>query len=254
MKHIQKSEEPIKLQEYRRANPDGKWENFRNECQSGLNEVYKTLSGDQGGLCVYCEIKVTALNRQVEHFHDKTIDADLLHPVNPHLDWNNMWYCCRGGTNESSDKTEYLEPIKENLSCGQHKKTETSDYQNMISPQEIPAFPRIFRYEYEANGISIHADETLCSIAKIDKEKVERTITILNLNCKRLCVARYAVLKAINKTLNEKHPNSDQFKKLVTRFIGNKYENRLWNPFFTMIRWRFKNIAEEYLYEIQFDS
>jgi hypothetical protein len=44
MKHIQKSEEPSKLSVYRKDNPNGKWQDFRNECQSGLEEVYAKLS------------------------------------------------------------------------------------------------------------------------------------------------------------------------------------------------------------------
>jgi hypothetical protein len=34
--------------------------------------------------------------------------------------------------------------------------------------------------------------------------------------------------------------------------MGNKYENGLWEQFFTMIRWCVGQEAEEYLKEIQF--
>jgi uncharacterized protein (TIGR02646 family) len=249
MKHIAKSNEPAKLQEYRQNNPGNRWEDFRSECQSGLNEVYETLSNDHGGLCAYCEMKVTSSNRQVEHFHDKSDTSDTNNPTQWHLDWDNMWYCCKGGTQESINTDEFLQPVNDNTSCGQHKKS--GDYENILSPREIPAFPRIFLYKISDDGVSIHADEKLCLEVGIDKDRVEKTIEILNLNCKRLCKVRLAVLKPY-MTLNEKQPNRNQLKNLVMRLIGNKYKNGYWEKFFTMIRYRFRNVAEEYLEEIQF--
>jgi uncharacterized protein (TIGR02646 family) len=249
MKHVQKSNEPSKLREYRQNNPDGCWERFRKECPSGLKEIFETLSNDQGGLCVYCETKINKPNHQVEHFHDKSDHSDPNNPTRWHLDWNNMWYCCKGGTQEKFVEDHFVKPIKENCSCGQYKKF--NDYQNIISPNKIPAFPRIFSYKIYDNSVEIHADENFCSENGIDKDRVEQTIKILNLNCKRLQNARHAVLKPINDAFRTK-PNQEQIKKLLIRFIGNKYENGSWGQFFTMIRYRFKNIAEEYLEEIQF--
>jgi uncharacterized protein (TIGR02646 family) len=258
MKHIQKSNEPTKLQKYRETNPDRRWEHFRNECQLGLEEIYTTLSNDQGGICVYCEMTIRKPNHQVEHFHDKSDDSDSHNRMKWQLDWNNMWYACVGGTNESDDTARIYDadmiPIKNNYSCGQHK--QIGDYQIILSPQSIPPFPRIFTYKIGENSVSIHADPTLCNVARIDPSQVDATINLLNLNCKRLCAARWAVLKQINTTLanalSKTQPSSDQYKILVSRLIGNKYENGLWNQFFTMIRWRFNNAAEKYLEEIRF--
>jgi uncharacterized protein (TIGR02646 family) len=249
MKHIAKSGEPAALHEYRQNNLGNRWENFRHECQSGLKEVYETLSKDHGGLCAYCEMKINPPNHQVEHFHDKSDTSDANNPTRWHLDWDNMLYCCKGGTQECINTDEFLQPISDNTSCGQQKQTD--DYKKILSPQEIPAFPRIFSYKISDNGVSIHVDEILCSKAGIDKNRAEQTIEILNLNCKRLCEARRAVLKPY-MTLHEKKPDRNQLKKLLTRLIGNKYENGCWRNFFTMIRYRFGNVAEEYLEEIQF--
>jgi uncharacterized protein (TIGR02646 family) len=250
MKHIQKTEEPSKLNVYRQNNPNGKWQDFRNECQSGLEDVYTKLSEDQGGLCVYCEMKINRPNHQVEHFHDKSDNSDSGAPTRWHLCWHNMWYACMGGTRETAETTEYMLPVKNNCSCGQHKKKD--NYQKIISPQNIPAFPRVFMYKIEENGISIHADENLCTIAQINPQQIERTIEILNLNCKRLCVARWTVIKQIDKRLAHLRLSFDQYKQLAKIFMGNKYESGLWEPFFTMIRWRFGRAAEEYLNDISF--
>jgi uncharacterized protein (TIGR02646 family) len=250
MKHIQKSNEPSKLNDYRQSNPNEKWEEFRNGCQSGLDEVYAKLSEDQGGLCVYCEMKISKPNHQVEHFHDKSDDSDSNAPRCWHLDWDNMWYACMGGTKETADTAEYMLPIKDNCSCGQHKRK--GDYRNMFPPQEIPAFPRLFTYKYEGNGISIHADKNLCTIFNIDPQQIEHTINVLNLNCKRLCEARQSIVKPIDEILKSNRFSFEQYKLLAKKFMGNKYEYGLWEQFFTMIRWRFGEPAEEYLNDIQF--
>jgi uncharacterized protein (TIGR02646 family) len=252
MKHVPKSNEPPKLREYRQNNPNGRWEQFRQDCKSGLNEVFETLASDHGGLCAYCEMKINKPNHQVEHFHDKSDESDQNNPTKWHLDWSNMWYCCKGGTEENFVGDEFKRPSKVNCSCGQHKKN--NDYQNIISPNDIPKFPRIFSYKISDNSVEILADEELCSESRIDKNYVEKTIEMLNLNCNRLQETRYAYLKPIKKILCEKKPNTEQIKDLLIRLIGNKYENKCWGQFFTMIRWQFKKIAEEYLEEIQFNG
>jgi uncharacterized protein (TIGR02646 family) len=195
-------------------------------------------------------MKIGKPNHQVEHFHDKSDDSDSAVPTRWHLDWHNMWYACMGGTKETVDTAEYMLPIKNNCSCGQHKKND--DYRTIFPPQEIPAFPRIFMYKIEENGISIHVDENLCTIARINPQQIEHTIEMLNLNCKRLCIARRAVIKQMDKRLAHVRFSFDQYKQLIKIFMGNKYENGLWESFFTMIRWRFGKAAEEYLEGIQF--
>lgn len=249
MKFVNKSEEPKELREYRQNNPNSSWQNFRDECQSGLDKVYETLSKDQGGLCAYCEIKVTKDNRQVEHFHEKSDSSDPNNPTRWHLDWNNLWYCCKGGAQKSDKPDTYLKPVKENLSCGSHKND--GDYRNMLSPNEIPMFPRIFYYERLPDRVLIHADESLCLQAGIDNNRVKNTIDALNLNCKRLREARLAVIKPIMSTISEMQPTRDQTKKLATHLLGDKHENGEWGEFFTMIRWQLGKVAEEYLREIQ---
>ncbi|MDR2762855.1 MAG: TIGR02646 family protein [Planctomycetaceae bacterium] len=251
MKFIKKSNEPQKLRDFRQNNSGKRWEEFRQQCRSGLNEVYKTLSNDQGGLCAYCEIKVDESNHQVEHFHDKSDESDQENPTRWHLDWNNMLYCCQGGSRKSVDSKDRKQQ-KENISCGQHK--EIGEYQNILSPLEIPMFPRIFSYKIYDGEVWIHADETLCTEAGIDKNRVEQTIEILNLNCKRLLEARHKVYMPIMSVLNEKKPTPDQQKKLAIDFIGNKYENGTWGQFFTMLRFIFKRVADEYLEELRRNS
>ncbi|MDR2168733.1 MAG: TIGR02646 family protein [Planctomycetaceae bacterium] len=251
MKFINKSEEPQKLRDYRQKHPNNQWEQFRNECQTGLDEVYKTLKRDQGGICAYCEIKIQETDRQVEHFHDKSDKSDPNNPMRWHLDWNNLLYCCKGGTQKNNSGNNFLAASNVDISCGEHKKF--GEYQNILSPLEIPMFPRIFSYEISEGSIWIRVDEKLCLQAGIDKTRAEQTIKVLNLNCKRLREARYSVMKQINFSLwarqhTNPDTNQDQVKKLIIRLIGNKDS---WGQFFTMIRHRFNDVVEKYLHEIQ---
>lgn len=249
MKHCPKSQEPGQLKRYRQSHPQDCWDDFRDHCASGLDEVYHQLRKDQGGLCVYCETKVDFDNRQVEHFHDKSDESDPQMPTRWHLDWNNMWYACRGGTHDTGKTCDYMPPVKENLSCGQYKPG--GAFARILAPSEIPAFPRLFRYEQKSDAITIHPDDILCREAGIDVERVQETIDLLNLNCRCLCVSRLAALKPVLRTISNYHPDQEQFYLLAKRFLGRQNDGML-KQFFTMFRWNFKKVAEEYLNDIQY--
>ena len=251
MKFCYKGNEPDRLRQYREANAGNRWEDFRLGCQSGLTEVYEQLRQDQGGLCVYCELAVSEDNRQVEHFHDKSDESDVVSPRKWHLAWNNMWYACKGGTGQSGDPSAFMPPVKENKSCGQAKSSGV--FQNILAPDEVPLFPRIFRYEQKKDAVTIHPDEECCRETNIDVSKVQRTIDELGLDCPRLCHARLAVLKTLNRFLSERRPDDQGKMRLASQFLGNaQKENR--KSFFTMIRFILKNAAEEYLRSIEYNG
>jgi uncharacterized protein (TIGR02646 family) len=255
MKFCYKGDEPDSLRQYRTSYPNNRWEDFRQECPSGLIEVYKQLRRDQGGLCVYCEVEISERaesegRRQVEHFHNKSDVSDTSDPMKWHLDWSNMWYACMGGTKQSDDPNVFMEPIKENQSCGQAKKADV--IQEIFTPDDIPPFPRIFKYKQEANAVTIHPDEERCKEANIDAAKVQRTIDELGLNCPRLRQARLSVLKPLNKIL-KKRPDAQQKVRLASRFLGD-VQRRNRSSFFTMIRFVLKDAAETYLRSIEYNG
>jgi len=250
VKFYYKGDEPDSLRQYRTSNLNSRWENFRRECQSGLREVYEYLHRDQGGLCVYCELQISDGNRQVEHFHDKSDESDTTAPTKWHLDWNNMWYACTGGTRQSDLPGVFMEPVRENQSCGQAKKADI--FQDILTPNGIPLFPRIVRYKQEADAVTIHPDEERCREANVDIAKVQRTIDELGLNCSRLCQARLSVLKPLNQRL-KKRPDAQQRVRLASCYLGDAQRlNR--SSFFTMIRFVLKDAAEEYLRSIEYNG
>jgi len=251
MKFSFKGDEPDGLRQYRESHPGGRWEDFRHECQSGLDAVYQQLRRDQGGLCVYCEVKVSESNRQVEHFHDKSDESDATNPTKWHLDWHNLWYACMGGTRQSDNPGEFMEPIKVNSSCGQEK--EEGIFQHILVPDEISLLQRLFRYEQKADAITIHPDEEQCRMLNVDIAKVQRTIDVLGLNCSRLCKARLSALIPLNRIMAKKRPDFQARVRLASNYLGNAQRlNR--SSFFTMIRWMLKEAAEQHLRDIGYNG
>jgi len=251
MKFCYKGDELAGLRQYRDANPENRWENFRQECQSGLTEVYEHLHQDQGGLCVYCELSVSGDNRQVEHFHDKSDESDAVSPTKWHLAWDNMRYACKGGTGQNSDPNVFMEPVKENLSCGQAKGNGV--YQNILAPDDIPLFPNIFRYERKEKAVTIHPDEERCREAKIDIARAQRTIDELNLNCPRLCQSRLAYWMPLEEILIKHRPNTQEKIRLASILLGDAQREKR-RSFFSMIRSILKESAEEYLHDIGYNG
>ena len=247
MKHISKGIEPQELSRYKKENPGKKWEDFRQECPQGVEDVYQTLYQSQGGLCAYCEIKLNEQNRQIEHFHDKSDESDTTAPTRWHLDWANLFLTCKGGSLDTGKEGEFRKPISVNLSCDKTKK----DYHNIFRPDEIPAFPRLFRYEQHENAFTIHPDEQLCKEAGFPVEKVQKTIDEFHLNCPRLCEARLAILKPLQRILAEYKPSD--VTSLVQRYMR-KNDSQTWSSFFTLFRWRFKEKAERYLTETGYNG
>tara|TARA_R110002096_G_scaffold24760_32_gene78094 strand:- start:11134 stop:11916 length:783 start_codon:yes stop_codon:yes gene_type:complete len=260
MKRVPKSaEEPSGLADFRSANPEGTWKQFQDEAQSAYDEVVAILNVDQGGLCAYCEINVKKPGDQcVEHFHPK---ADSSSVSNWHLDWDNLWLCCRGGRAYPSPQAiaqgRVREPFTENYSCDAEKGGEVLD-ERILNPSEIPAFPRIFKYRI--NDGEMQVDKDACEAAEIDSCRAQATIDLLGLNCARLKDARAVVIRAIDKVKKtaRTHRNSGDiraqtYQYLTKRFLT-KSEAGLWPKFFTVARWSLGAQAERHLEDCGFDG
>lgn len=250
MKRCRKPPEgPACLEDFRKANPTATWDEFRNH-NGGDNyaSLRAELADGQGNLCAYCENRLREENRQVAHFHPK---SDSSEETNWALDWQNLWLACKGGTQSwmKGDPAEYLPPLPENRSCDEAKEDRVLDG-IILAPNEIPTFPRIFRYKQDLNAITILPDEDRCREARIPVEKVQKTIDAFNLNCYRLSVARLELHREIERMVKRFREKSVDPKRLYThlaeRFLSRGPDGS-WNRFFTFLRWRFGRIAEEYL-------
>lgn len=249
---------------YRKAVPAGTWEAMRNDVLWGGQQAYAECRAqaitDQGGLCAYCEIDIRdndPLKCRVEHFHPK---SDVISGHNWALDWNNMLAVCSGGSQSVLHApSHYLQPLPANLSCDANKdrmiqsgKLPTDCAGLILDPQQIHAFPCLFKVS-SVDG-SIEPDPSACAGTPpwpnnqhaCTFELVKHTIDMLNLNCNRLKQARLAVIRDIEKAKKQqrgKGYNADQgLANLATRYLGHS-----WPRFFTTIRLRLGQAAEQYL-------
>jgi uncharacterized protein (TIGR02646 family) len=167
VKHCRKDADgPECLARFRAANPQADWEkDFRSTARSCYETLRATLRQSQTGLCAYCETRVVPADReppneQIAHFHPKR-DRSTTH--NWALDWDNLWLACLGGTRWTdhkggSDRIPY--DIPDNLSCDEATRDEVLD-DVILRPDEIPPFPRLFRFKQWSNRLDIAPDDYL---------------------------------------------------------------------------------------------
>lgn len=166
------------------------WNGFRDHnTGASYGELIEKLIYVQRGLCGYCEINLVELDRQIEHVIPR---GDSQYGASREVDVTNMIACCKGGTSpvfapseRSSDEDRYLEPIKNNMSCGQAK-GDCNDA-GFLDPRKLPALPSLTKVLVDGR---IEVDEDACESANIPAARVTRTIEVLNLNAERLRLAR----------------------------------------------------------------
>ena len=170
------------------------WEDFRShDAGNSYRELLNELIDLQHGLCGYCEIDLTELDRQIEHVAPRSHDSSRA------LDVTNMIACCKGGTEgvygdaRSRDETRYREPVRRHQSCGQKKGDRADD--DFIDPRRLPALPSLTRVL--VNG-TMEADAAACESVGESAAHVQRTIEILGLNVRRLRDARERRWRALN--------------------------------------------------------
>ena len=230
MKHCQKPPEPATLATYRQAQPQGTWEQMRNDPhhdgQTAYSDIKHTLTRYRRGLCAYCEMPIAdglddiAIDarkheQRVEHFHPKD---DHSGATNWAFEWANLWAVCLGGSQRPPegvplDTTTYLPPLPENLSCDAFKEHQITTGELppnpegwLLAPQEVPAFPLLFQFSPDGApepGAQC-ASVTLTTNNYADTTTlVAKTIEHLNLGCTRLnrnrCIAKAQLEKRIRR-------------------------------------------------------
>ena len=173
-----------------------KWEDFRShEAGNSYRELLNELIDLQHGLCGYCEIDLTELDRQVEHVIPRSDPSGAPRA----LDVTNMIACCKGGTEgvygnaRRRDETRYREPLRHHQSCGQKKGDRVNE--NLVEPRTLPALPSLTRVLLDG---TMEADATACESVGESADRVQRTIEILGLNVRRLRDARERHWRTLN--------------------------------------------------------
>lgn len=185
MKRVRRLQEPTPgLTDYLQVDGEmASWDRFRSHnAGQAYRDLIAALTSVQHGLCGYCEARLTERDRQVEHVVPK---SDPRQGTLLALDVRNLMACCKGGTAHSDDPDRYLRPVRHNRSCGEAKDDYTSG--EFVDPRELPELPSVVRVLDDGR---VEADAVACESEGVSADDVARTIEVLNLNARRLLVAR----------------------------------------------------------------
>ena len=216
------------------------WEGFRShDGGRAYREVVETLTNLQRGLCGYCEIRLTEVDRQVEHVVPQS------HPRRGTLlalAVENLMACCKGGTAYRDDPDRYWKPVKQNRSCGEAKGDRADS--EFMDPRALPEFPSLIRVLDDGQ---VEADPEACGSEGMSATSVTLTIELLNLNARRLRVARAKRWRALNDEWGERLADTEEMQR-AARIEVLPVDGRL-PEFFTTSRSYFGPAAERVLQE-----
>ena len=216
------------------------WDGFRShDAGRAYRGLIRALTDCQRGLCGYCEISLTELDRQVEHVVPR---SDPVEGTARALDYRNLIACCKGGTWRSNDGSRYRRPVPQNRSCGEAKGNLMP--REFVDPRDLPALPSLTRVLDDGR---IEADMAACTSAGFSVGDVNRTIEVLNLNARRLRIARERRWRALNEAWGERLDDSElTYKAARSELLP--ADGRL-PEFFTTARCFFGPLAERVLNE-----
>jgi uncharacterized protein (TIGR02646 family) len=178
--------------------PKNAWKKFK-----GKQELKDNLVTIQNGLCAYCEIRLDdEIGRHLEHIESKS-----LHPAKT-FEYTNIVCSC---IKDSLTNNEDINPI----SCGHAKKALYIE----IKPTDKNCEDY---FSYDLFGEVIPS----LNLTKEKEQRVKNTITVLNLNCKRLKRQRESAIKEGFKIIFELLENAEalnNFIDLELSTVNNKY-------------------------------
>lgn len=225
------------------------WNRFRDYDEgSAYRELRQALVDMQHGLCGYCEIDLTCNDRQIEHIIPRSDSTD---GETRALDPANMMACCIGGTGRNffgpdarnRDYGRFVEPAKDNESCGQAKGDRYD--QSFVDPRTLPNLPSLL---YVHDDGKLVVDEFACKAAGVSVCGLERTVYTLGLNVPRLRRAREERWKDFNETWAEYLDDTEVMERLAREELLPNYDGVL-SRFFTTNRSYFSPLSEKILTE-----
>ncbi|MDM8566496.1 retron system putative HNH endonuclease [Candidatus Halobeggiatoa sp. HSG11] len=190
-------------------NPRKAWSNFYRN--NGKQEIHEKLIPLQGDLCVYCENKLDKHGFHIEHILSKTQNPLLT------FEYSNLSLSCVSDEKKFKDK----EIDDNSISCGHAplKKTNTYNENLFIKPTEANCNSL---FSYEING-KIGSNN---NNSEFDKQRVEHTLEVLNLNCYRLIREREEIILQgyeIIKELQGEPELLNHFFELEFEKVNSKY-------------------------------
>lgn len=170
------------------ANGAANWDTFNRKAP-----VRDSLNILQKGLCAYCQIRLdSSIGCHIEHIWPKHAYPGMT------FQWSNLVLSCTDSQEIGSAQQSG------GVSCGHSNgKSAWPAYDpRFISPTE-PDCERYF--EYRASDGSVQPTQSL-SVA--DAERARYTITLLNLNCPRLCRQRKDMLEEGYRIISDLRSNT----------------------------------------------
>ena len=251
MKRIQALQAPTSgLIEY--TNQSGGCSDWNRFCDydnsSAYRELRQALVDVQHGLCGYCEINLIPNDQQIEHIVPR---SDPISGAALTLDPGNMIACCIGGAGKNffgsgalnGDSERFLEPVKNNQSCGQAK--DNAFDQSFVDPRTLPDLPSLL---YVHDDGKLVVDECTCTAAGVSVSSLERTVEILGLNAPRLRRTREERWKDFNETWAEYLDDAEVMERLASEELLPDNGGVL-SKFFTTNRSYFSPLSENILAE-----
>lgn len=240
MKRVRKSiNEPSELTAFRvrlaRQPSPPLWSQFKSD-PTRTRPVKEQLRADQSGLCAYCEVKLSEGNETVEHFVPRAKDHGR------ELDWQNLLLVC-GGDEKSPPPKEF--------SCGHARNYAGSPV--VLNPLNIPAGERLFTLESRTG--KLNPDAPSCGRCGVSEQLVQATIRDLGLSVSRLSRARLRILETIDQQIAALVSAGSTFDEAERQLASEQFlPNATWPEFFTTLRWRLGDAAENRLTEIGYNG
>ena len=220
-----RNREPKELSNYRKT-PGVTYDNFPDK-----TVVRQSLVDEQGYICAYCMGRIDTGMCTIEHYVSQTRHQDSPYKEAIHkrlsLQYANMCGVC----------------INNGAHCDKHRGNIPL---NILDPHKSNCETLI---TYELGGKSLPVK---VNITVIDKEKVQKDIAILGLDCEELKKRREATWDEVLERFKREHEKKEWSKELFLEY-ANKYRNKQktrkglkFHAYCNFIVWCFEHYANNY--------
>ena len=134
MRRIRKQAEPASLTRFK-ASANEDWQPDWNNLGLVKRDIQAALITEQGDLCCYCEMRISAVSSHIEHIHPRSRD-----PVEMRLDYSNLLGSCGRDSTERKDRSQPAVPPH----CGASKQ-DWYEQSKFVSPLDADC-EDCFRY------------------------------------------------------------------------------------------------------------
>ncbi len=168
MRRIRKQPEPASLTRFKgSANED--WQPDWANLGAVKRDIQTALLTEQGGICCYCEMRISAESSHIEHVHPRSRE-----PIEKRLDYSNLLASCGRDSTERKDRSQPTTPRH----CGASKQ-DWYEKTKFVSPLDADC-EDCFRYAADGQILPgtvrpVAAQETIKRLAlDIDKLRAMR--------------------------------------------------------------------------------